>query len=96
MIERTQLFTTVPTKKYTFPALLYSSSRNRKCTVLKCNISKTLLAIKAHLMDQWTDENISNISLEHKKQHKVGERDNSAVETLAGLPDNSGQLLAFT
>jgi hypothetical protein len=81
MIERTQLFTTVPTKKNTFPALLYSSSRNRKCYALNCNISKTLLAIKAHLMAQWTDENISNINVEHKKQHKAGESDNSAVES---------------
>ena len=81
MIERTQLFTTVPTKKYTFPALLYSSSRNRKCTALNSNISKTLLAIKAHLMDQWTDENISNISVEHKEQHKAGENDKSAMDS---------------
>ena len=81
MIERTQLFTTVPTKKYTFPALLYSSSRNRKCYALNCTISKTLLKIKAHLIDQWTDENISNISVEHKKQHKAGESDTSAVDS---------------
>ena len=81
MIGRTRLCITVPTKKYTFPALLYSSSRNRKCYALNCNITKTLLAIKAHLMDQWTDENISNISVEHKKQHKAGESYNSAVES---------------
>ena len=81
MIERTQLCTTVPTKKYTFPAFLYSSSRNRKCYALNCNITKTLLAIKAHLVDQWTDENTNNISVEHKKQHKAGEGNNSAVES---------------
>ena len=96
MIERTQLFTTVPTKKYTFPALLYSSSRNRKCTALNCNISKTLLAIKAHLMDQWTDENISNISVEHKSSIRQERAIPRPWIALAGIPDNSSELLAFT
>ena len=91
MIERTQLFTTVPTKKYTFPALLYSSSRNRKCYALNCNITKTLLAIKAHLMDQWTDENIINISVEQKSSIRQERAITQPWKALAGLPDNSGQ-----
>ena len=90
MIERTQLFTTVPTKKYTFPAFLYSSSRNRKCTALNCNISKTLLAIKAHLMDQWT-ENISNMVLNIKSSIRQERMITQPWKALAGLPDNSGQ-----
>ena len=90
MIERTQLFTTVPTKKYTFPALLYSSSRNRKCAALNCNISKTLLAIKAHLMDQWT-ENISNMVLNIKSSIRQERMITQPWKALAGLPDNSGQ-----
>lgn len=96
MIERTQLFTTVPTKKYTFPALLYSSSRNRKCYALNCTISKTLLAIKTHLMDQWTDENISNMVLNIKSNIRQERALTQLWKALAGLPDNSGQLRAFT
>ena len=67
MIENSLFFTKVPAKNYTFTAVLYSSCRNVKWTSVNCNINKILLKGNACLNSyKWTDENISNVNVDHK------------------------------
>ena len=65
--KTSQFFTEVPTKNNTFTAVLYLSCRNMKYTSLNCNINKILLTGNACLNSyKWTDENTSNINVDHK------------------------------
>ena len=96
MIENSQFITKVSTKNYKFTAHLYSSGRNMKCNSLNYNINKTLLKENICLnCYKWTDENNININVYYYKKRRAGERAQQ-WKTLASLPHNCGQFLAYT
>ena len=65
MIENSQFLLKVPKMKYTFTSNLYSSWM--KCNILNYNFNTILekenLCIHSY---NWTDENDSNINVDHK------------------------------